>query len=481
MLHVIGVPSHLAVGEDHEGDFSRSREALATTASSGDADVDRMHLFEAVVDGGFGRKLPLGAGAALELAKLEIAAKAHKKALAAAVTGATPGESTQRSEAAKTEHREKPDSHEHSRKRLPFFRKRSHHQSSMLSTTSTHAPATAAATTATAGPALAVVDAEATPHREPDSEEGAATNTQPGKTTAEEEEGVRVAICLSARDSEGRPLRVRNEQVTYLNVVRHGPPPASTTPAEAPAAAEGSETAASPEREKSDDEDHRPWVVKVVKREARIGAHAFHLHEIYGLTAHAALPTSPSDTLPTASLPHTYPPTASAGTAVSGGGDEAASECLLCLSAPREVVLLPCRHLVACAECAANMVEFGAGGTVTVPTEAEPTPAAAAAANGEGAAANGEGEAATGNGEAAAPAPAPAPVAVRRKRKAKGWFCPVCRQRKSHSRQLDYDSVLTSSSLFQLTRRYCASPRTHLRSERQAMLCLLLPRERQSA
>lgn len=437
-LHIVGVPSHLAVGEDHDGDFSRSREALAI-AGSNDADADRLHLFEAVVDGGFGRKLPLGAGAALELAKLESAAKAHKKAIDAAAAGTLPANSTEKINATGTEQKEKSDSHEHTRKRMTFFRKRSHHQSSMLSANSanSHNGTAPAATTATAGPALAVVDAEGTTHHEPETEESTGANAGvAGKSTAEEDDGVRVAICLSARDAEGKPLRVRNEQVTYLHVVRHGPShsPTATAPTEGAAAADNTNaTAASSDRERSEEEDRRPWVVKVVKREARIGAHAFHLHEIYGLTAHAALPTSPSETLPADASAHTYPPAAGAITAVaSNAEDEAASECLLCLSAPREVVLLPCRHLVACAECAANMVEFGAGGTVTAPTEPAPVPEATAPTSGEGGAtANAEGQTGNGEGEAAAPsAPAPPPpVTVRRKRKAKGWFCPVCRQR----------------------------------------------------
>lgn len=92
--------------------------------------------------------------------------------------------------------------------------------------------------------------------------------------------------------------------------------------------------------------------------------------------------------------------------------DEPSSECLLCLSSPREVILLPCRHLVACKECAINMVEFGAGGNI-IHTE-ETT---AATTGGEASAT-----------EATAPVPASIAQNIRRKRKAKGWFCPVCRR-----------------------------------------------------
>ena len=83
------------------------------------------------------------------------------------------------------------------------------------------------------------------------------------------------------------------------------------------------------------------------------------------------------------------------------------------------------------------MIEFGAGGTI-VHNESETTPAADGTAT-ERATADGntEGAATTGaDGAPTSPAPAPVPAIPtiqanpRRKRKAKGWFCPVCRQRK---------------------------------------------------
>src|SRR5216684_3285772 len=101
----------------------------------------------------------------------------------------------------------------------------------------------------------------------------------------------------------------------------------------------------------------------------QIGSHIFHLHEIYGLSSASNQSTVPAVN-PTE---HTYPPTAAAP-----AEDEPSSECLVCLSSPREVVLLPCRHLVACKECAINMVEFGAGGAImhseepTTTTEPQP-------------------------------------------------------------------------------------------------------------
>jgi len=75
------------------------------------------------------------------------------------------------------------------------------------------------------------------------------------------------------------------------------------------------------------------------------------------------------------------------------------------------------------------MVEFGAGGNITQATDTsaaggdEVAPAVPAATAGGA-------TPATGTAAAAAPSATP-PANQRRKRKAKGWFCPVCRQRRS--------------------------------------------------
>ena len=73
------------------------------------------------------------------------------------------------------------------------------------------------------------------------------------------------------------------------------------------------------------------------------------------------------------------------------------------------------------------MIEFGAGGTIThqesetnATTGTEATPATDNGTTPQPAA-----DGAAPGSEANAPQPTP-----RRKRKAKGWFCPVCRQRR---------------------------------------------------
>jgi len=212
-------------------------------------------------------------------------------------------------------------------------------------------------------------------------------NTPGDQPKIKDETGIKVVIDIEALDEEGSSLSSPNSQLTYLHIVRMGSVPL-------------------------EDDDRRPWMVKVVKREAKIGSHLFHLHEIYGLSS-----TASSSHLPTTE--HSYPPTEQTN-------DEQTSECLLCLSSPREVVLLPCRHLVACRECAINMVEFGAGGNL-VHSEVE---APAVPASGPSPSAVGDQTNPTGsdpNGGAIAHATTN-PTPARRKRKAKGWFCPVCRQ-----------------------------------------------------
>ncbi|PCH35206.1 hypothetical protein WOLCODRAFT_139803 [Wolfiporia cocos MD-104 SS10] len=330
--------------------------------------LSKFLVFEAVVEGGFGKVLKLEDGALLELGRFEHGPDAPEKD--------SPGESSSAPDAEGAHIAE--EAHAKNRKRFTHFtfRKKGHDRS-------------------VAGPALAVVDAET---HAPAAEGGDA------KAAKDEEPdlGVRVIIRLAALDEEGKELSSVNEQVTYLHIVRFGSPPT---------AVDGEPV-----------EDKRPWVVKVVKREATIGPHTFQLHEIYGLSANSTTAThapAPTETAPLNE--HSYPPAPTS--AAAAHEEEPSSECLLCLSSPREVVLLPCRHLVACRECAVNMIEFGAGGTI-VHQESETNATAAMDATAAEAAASTQGaDGAPTGSEANAPQPAP-----RRKRKAKGWFCPVCRQ-----------------------------------------------------
>ncbi|KAG6828827.1 hypothetical protein H0H92_006652 [Tricholoma furcatifolium] len=326
-------------------------------------------VFESVVDGGFGKLLKLEDGALLELGRFEYIPTAPTSTPLGETSSSGQGDTSTPNLSANRNARRR-FTH------LPFRKRTQNHSVS--------------------GPALRVLDPDPSPVNEE-------------KTKDDSMEGVRVIIRLAALDAQGTELASPNEQVTYLHVLRLGT-----------------------RAEDDNDDDSRPWVVKVAKREATIGPHTFHLHEIYGLTSPSTAPQAPAHT-----PEHTYPPPVTPSNSKSPvpppavTEDEPQSECLLCLSSPREVVLLPCRHLVACKECALNMVEFGAGGNITQPTEgdsADVAPAAGPAPSAEG------GEAGPGPNTSAAPAPAAGPVPAgtnpnqRRKRKAKGWFCPVCRQ-----------------------------------------------------
>ncbi|KAJ6588879.1 hypothetical protein B0H19DRAFT_1206055 [Mycena capillaripes] len=369
-----------------------------------------LRVFEAVVEGGFARALGPADAAVIELAHFERVPPASAAIPAAAATSA-PSSAAPATSAAAPE-----------RKRFtPFhFRRRN---------ASTNVPAA----TPVAGAALAVVEGDSS-NSAKEGDGSVAGDGDDGK-------GVRVTIRLVALDAAGRELDSPNEQTVYLVVGRLGAAPAAAAASGSDAPAEDATKDANAkegeaDKDKDADTDTRPWLVRVVKREATIGPHTFQLHEIYGLSSAAA----PAD-------------------------DPPERECLLCLSAPREVVLLPCRHLVACRPCAVNMVEFGAGGAIVADagaggggeaeeapapttTAANPTTAAtespteavdgtspvegaeASPAEGEGATANASPvpAATTTTSPAAAATPAPAPMTTRRKRKAKGWFCPVCRQ-----------------------------------------------------
>lgn len=372
--------------------------------------LSKVLVFESIVDGGFGKILSLEEGAVLELGRYEMSAQVLRKSV-----DANAGPSHSNPEASPpTVSNELPVSAStlsanganSRRKRLThLFTKRHNNRNISVS-----------------GPALAVVDASsAAPAPVIDNEKS---------KKGEMDDGIKVIIRLAALDEQRTELASPNEQVTYLSVERFGvkvkpvatPAPGATVPAD-PSTSSDEAKAEVAEVKSEDEEDTRPWVVKVVKREATIGPHTFHLHEIYGLTSSSS---STHTHAPTAPLPstHTYPPIVGAPAAEANDtSDDSPSECLLCLSSPREVVLLPCRHLVACKDCALNMVEFGAGGNIIQPTTEDPTTAGDSGADGGEGGASGSGVTPTTTTITAATTNA------RRKRKAKGWFCPVCRQR----------------------------------------------------
>ena len=219
----------------------------------------KLLVFETVVEGGFGNHLKLEEGALLELGRFEhpngapdghAAGTLDSSAELPAVAEASSSGDLAGAHAADAATPGAPRNANAQRRRFTHFhfRRRTHNHS-------------------ISGPALAVVDADPVAPQE-------------GKTKdskADADEGVKVTIRLAALDEQGTELASPNEQITYLDIVRFG---------HKEAAVEGAEPG----------EDARPWVVKVVKREATIGPHTFHLHEIFGLTSsstHPAPPTAP--------------------------------------------------------------------------------------------------------------------------------------------------------------------------------------------
>lgn len=183
-------------------------------------------MFETVVDGGFANHLTLEEGALLELGRFENPQLVPDTALPSIPEPAVTSGADVASPDAGTPTRN------NGRRRFTHFHFRKRSQNRSIS-----------------GPALAVVDAEP-------------VATQPDKPKEgkdDTEEGVKVTIRLAALDEQGTELASPNEQITYLHIVRLS---AST---EAPR--EGGE---------STDVDARPWVVKVVKREATVSFFFFY-------------------------------------------------------------------------------------------------------------------------------------------------------------------------------------------------------------
>ena len=183
-------------------------------AENGDSrGFSRILVFQSVFDGGFGKLLKLEQDATLELGRFEQSARPED------VPSEKPPAALQATSlAAATPRNDRP------RKRFAafHFRKRSGDR-------------------AASGPALAVVDTDAAiTSPESDKDKGSKDDIR---------EGVRVTIHLSALDEDGMEVPTVNEQTTYLHIVRLGTPPAA------------------------DEEDVRPWVVKVIKREATVSVY----------------------------------------------------------------------------------------------------------------------------------------------------------------------------------------------------------------
>lgn len=230
----------------------------------------------------------------------------------------------------------------------------------------------------------------------------------------EDDLGIKVIVTIEGCDESGSPSP-RNSQATHFLITGNAPSATADIASESTtdAAAEPSDAI-----RPSVEAQRRIWMLRVVRREARIAGHTFLLREIFGLS-------SASNAETTAASQVTYPPKADEQQVMDDPYASAPNECIVCLTSPRDVVLLPCRHLVVCRDCAVGMIEFGAGGKVARREDA----ASNDAANGAAATADTPAGGAPGVvGGANPPTPAARETERRRRKKAKGWFCPVCRQ-----------------------------------------------------
>ena len=181
--------------------------------------LSKLLVFETVVGGGFANHLTLEEGALLELGRFESSQLISDTTLPSIPEPAvTSGDVT--SPDASTPARN------NGRRRFTHFHFRKRSQNHSIS-----------------GPALAVVDAEPV----------AVLSDKPKQGKDDVEEGVKVTIRLAALDEQGTELASPNEQITYLHIVR------LSSGTEAPRECGG-----------PTDVDARPWVVKVVKREATV-------------------------------------------------------------------------------------------------------------------------------------------------------------------------------------------------------------------
>ena len=194
------------------------------TQSSPSPSSRRITVYESVFEGGFGRLLKLEDGATVDLGRFEnIAARGaqatdveHSPKVDTDLTTTQITEPPEVASQPNISSAPTSDHQDNARKRrftALHFRRRSQNHS-------------------VSGPALAVVDNDA----------AASTEIGEREKDSPNEDGVRVVIQLMALDDLGKELSSVNRQSTYLHVVRLGSPIIG--------------------------EEHKSWVVKVVKREA---------------------------------------------------------------------------------------------------------------------------------------------------------------------------------------------------------------------
>ncbi|PWN22496.1 hypothetical protein BCV69DRAFT_145479 [Microstroma glucosiphilum] len=165
-----------------------------------------------------------------------------------------------------------------------------------------------------------------------------------------ERETLKLSIVIEGLNESGRPYAQPNLQTTYMRLISL--PLRSSAP--------GSEGA-------TQQEVKRTWTAQVEGQEAEIGPHRFQLQELYGLSSRPP-PVIPVQTAEGADGdPAVAGDGGAADLPAATGGDETfaldmdaladgstGSECLICLSAPTNTLLLPCTHGL-CLDCSVQL------------------------------------------------------------------------------------------------------------------------------
>ena len=105
------------------------------------------------------------------------------------------------------------------------------------------------------------------------------------------------------------------------------------------------------------DEKGDNWSIRVLEQHVQVGKTVFALRGVLFGESGAGGSSSGGGIAPEMASPDraALAPTSTTADTASGGGIITGSECVICLSEPRDTAVLPCRHLCLCAACAQQL------------------------------------------------------------------------------------------------------------------------------